>query len=440
MRFVLPDGRQLLLQATDANDLNEWISRINYASTFKTAGVRMRPLGLSSEDALLTGVAAATSHLHDLQKHPNHPDISRARSWDSNAPRDLMEMLSGPPADRSMLNRRVTMINGSANFDLDVPVAPEVEGAEQFKATFDQVKADLASTPWPSDHEAWLPDEDDANNVYDSPIDSPASLDSTNSRLPSRSQIIQSKILELDSKIAASQTQLDSDIRFIRNIAILTPFQKSTRSRLAASVQGVAKRITQLRLEMEKLKCHREVLRCDLSSEGRSWNYSKRVALRVAKKTLQTRRTQTVPTMTVELPDCLSLSTDLSRDSPPDFQRLDSSPSDSFHSAADFAWPSSEDLNFLAVQNGSSRLDLSRSSSSFPKEWTNEGDRQRSSSLSSNSNHMSSTHEVNGHAYFDIQEGAEDDLAEEWNRTRCAQRVSLIHVPSNIMITNRLKN
>ncbi|KAH9486771.1 Arf guanine nucleotide exchange factor sec74 [Psilocybe cubensis] len=444
MRFVLPDGRQILLQASDAKDLNEWISRINYASTFKTAGVRMRPQGLSSEDALLTGVAAATSHLHDLQKHPDHSNIARARSWDSNAPQDLMEMLSGPPADRTALKRRVTMVTTNANFDLDVPVAPEVEGAEQFKATFDQVKADLASEIWPSDHEAWLPEGDEVTNVYDSPLGSPLSIGSTNSRLPSRSQIIQSKIIELDSKIEATQNHLDADMRFIRNIAILTPFQKSTRSRLATSLQGVAKRVTQLRLEMEKLQCHRAVLRCDLSSEGRSWNYSKRVALRVAKKTLQTRRSQTIPVMSVELPKSPLFSDDLSKESPPLSQRLGSSPSDSFHSAAEsgFAWPSSEDLNLLGSQFGTSRPDLSCSSSSFPKEWTNEDKRQRSSSLSSDSNHLSSNHghEDIGLVYFDTQEGIEDDLAEEWNRTRCAQRVSLIQVPSNIMITNRLKN
>ena len=64
---MLPDGRHYLLQTQTERELNEWIARINYASAFKTAGVRMRPMGMSGKDVQLTGVAAATSHLHDMQ-------------------------------------------------------------------------------------------------------------------------------------------------------------------------------------------------------------------------------------------------------------------------------------------------------------------------------------------------------------------------------------
>ncbi|KDR85154.1 hypothetical protein GALMADRAFT_233811 [Galerina marginata CBS 339.88] len=438
MKFVLPDGRQILLQATGEKDLNEWISRINYASSFKSAGVRMRSPGLSGEDILLTGVAAATSHLHDMQKHP---DVPCPRSWDSNAAHDLMDMLSGPPTSSPVRKRRVTMIGGNADFDLDAPVAPEVEGADEFKATFDRVKADLAAASWPThDSEVWLPEEDSVSDIYDSPLTSPRSFDSSNSRLPSRSQIIQSKIRDLDSKISASQSQLDSDMRLIRNIAILTPFQKSSRSRLSTTLQNMAKRVSQLRLDLAKLNCHRVVLRSDLSSEGRSWNKSKQVALRVAKETLQTRRTHAAPKMTLSPLDSPTPLTVESLSNLPrtPASRPDSSASDSFHSATEFGfgWPSSEDLAFLTRRYESPKLDLSSSISSLPSESKSNGTRQRSLSISSHSHHLHSDRDGVTNAGSDDHG---DEFAEEWNRTRCAQRVSLVRVPSDIKILTRFK-
>lgn len=41
-RCILPSGRQLLLRASDENSMNLWISTINYAATFRSAGIRLR--------------------------------------------------------------------------------------------------------------------------------------------------------------------------------------------------------------------------------------------------------------------------------------------------------------------------------------------------------------------------------------------------------------
>ena len=432
MRFVLPDGRQLLLQAGDDKDLDEWISRINYASAFKSAGVRIRPPGLSGEDVLLTGVAAATSHLHDMQKRSN---TIHQRSWDSTAPNALMDMLSGPHSSRPPARRRVTMVGESTDFNGEVPVAPEIDGAEQFKATFDQVKADLAATSWSSLEDSTsiaselVTDKDEV----DSPLGSFHSSNSTNSRFPTRSQIIQSKIRDLDAKLSASQSQLDSDMRFIHNLSILTPFQKSTRSRLSATVQSIAKRIAQVRLEIEKIRCHRDVLRADLTSEDRSWNDSKETALRVAKETLQSR----YPKMTllldgVGVPSSPEDSTRFPKT--PTSPRPDSS-SGSFHSAMEsgFEWPSSDDVAFLTTNYEAPN---NRSTPSFV---SNSGDpNHRSlSSLSSHSHHITTKQEVaKPSSLLDVEV---DDLAEDWNKTRGAKRVSLIHVPADIRISSRFQ-
>ncbi|KAF8167944.1 hypothetical protein B0H34DRAFT_683719 [Crassisporium funariophilum] len=453
LRFVLPDGRHLLLQASGEKDLNEWISRINYASAFRSAGVKMRPLELTGEDVHLTGVAAATSHLHDMQQQFHVPH----RSWGSDAPHHLMGMLSNQQSDRPSLKRRLT-ISGQTEFDLDAPVAPEVDGAEQFKATFDKVKADLAAaSSHSSDDEHWL-QEEKSSAVCDSPPTSPTSVSSSSSRLPSRSHIIRSKIHELDSKIAASRSQLEADVRCLRNIATLTPFQKSTRSRLVIAVQGMAKRVMQVRLDMEKLMCHRVVLRCDLTTESRSWDNSKRVALRAAKETLQSRRAHMIPKMTLSLHNDHLHPVPIFTGDPtglcdtPSPGRPDSSTScGSFHSAPEFAldWASSEDP---ALLRSSRTHDSPQPTSSISASFVTKGApaapdsperiRCRSLSSSSNSNHPSGQLAMSTDSHPPVHDVDSQDehgeQAEDWNRTRCGHRVSLVHVPSDIRISTRL--
>ncbi|KAJ7130053.1 hypothetical protein C8R43DRAFT_1025590 [Mycena crocata] len=439
-RFVMQDGRQFLLQSANARELNEWISRINYASTFKTAGVRMRPMGMSGKDVQLTGVAAATSHLHDLQHAQTAPH--RARRWDNDAPRELMGMLSPEsesPVKRPVAARRVTMMSFRGDMDLDVPTAPEVDGADQFKATFDQVKAELAAGHWG-------PNETESPTVEDfqiPPVPNSSATPSHNSRLPSRSHIIQSKVRDLEARISATQSQLDSDLRFVRNIGTLTPFQRATRERLLLAVQGVAKRIMQVRLDMTKLSCHREVLSNDLIAEGRDWSQAKKIALQAATETLQIRGDDHVPRTIISFPDSeppdSSQSPGKSRSS--SSHRPDST-CDSFHSALDF----SEDTMSSAFLSASLRVDTSSPQSSttsiqsypFPDASSPEQTRLSLGAGPSEGSDLTpdgpSTHEK----FYTAYESPEP--AEEWDQTRCAQRVSLVRVPSDIRISTRFQS
>ncbi|KAF8213391.1 hypothetical protein K438DRAFT_1902493 [Mycena galopus ATCC 62051] len=389
-RFVMQDGRQFLLQPSTEQELNEWISRINYASTFKTAGVRMRPLGMSGKDVQLTA----------------RSDGSPSPKMGQRCPRELMGMLSGgveSPTKSAAAKRRLTLISFKGDMDLDVPTAPEVDGADQFKATFDLVKAELAAGNYGIE--------------ADSPIVErfPSSTNSTashTSRLPSRSHIIQSK------------SQLDSDLRF-----------KATRERLVLAMQGTARRIMQVRLEITKLSCHREVLSNDLIAEGRDWSQAKKLALQAATETLQIRGENHVPRMIVSFPpkaEPIPDSAALKRSS--SSHRPDST-CDSFHSALDF----SEDTLSSGFLSASPRVDTSspRSSSSsiqsfpFDEVSSPEKDRvslgTRPSEGSDNSVGFRASHEK----FYTAQETPEP--AEEWDQTRAAQRVSLVRVPSDIM-------
>ena len=402
----------------------------------------MRPPELTCEDVHLTGVAAATSYLHDIQHSP-HP----RPHWGPDAAHALMDMLSVQQNGRSWLERRVTITADHSNFELDVPVAPEIEGAEQFKATFDEVKADLAHTcRHPASKE---PSENEHDLIHDSPCNSQELT--SNGRLPSRSHIILSKIRNLDSRIIAVRAQLDADSRCIRNIAALTPFRKSTGSRLLAAMQNMAKRVMQVRLDMERLTCYRFVLHRDLTCESRLWEHSKQFALRSAKETLQSK--YTIPRMTLSRHDDQLHDALAAENPPPDITSpggSESSVCGSFYSAVDFglSWP----LEDLTLRSPSLLHNTPGPSSSTSFSSLLSSQSPRSASLSSgpigrqsfssscNSHHESGQQDrIDLHCDHDISSEENEEQAEEWNQTRCGHRVSLVHVPSDIRSSAWLK-
>lgn len=409
---------------------------------------------MSDKDMELTGVAAATSHLHDMQ-HQRRSE-HKVHSWDGETAHDLMDMLSGsnePFTKKQSGVRRFTMVSGQNDMDLDVPIAPEIEGAHQFKVTFDQVKAELAAGNWSS--------SDESSDAEDKPR--PRSLDSIALRravpvrndslpLPSRSQIVQSKISDLESRIVAAESLLDADMRFVRNVAIMTPFQKATRDRLQAAVQNVSKRIMQMRIDLIKLTCHRDVLSGDLAAERRNMHMAKDLAFRAAAETLQSRRSTHVPTMTLSFhgdPSAASLQSPPDKpETPP--RRPESSIAESFHSALDFGpeWSISDDITFNFPYTSDSPCLLtpitpagthgSQGAFPFPETYSNPecGSRHLDHTPSSlgEKEVFNNTHK-RFYTVSSALEGAEE--CEEWNKTRAAKRVSLVRVPSDIRPSTR---
>ena len=446
-RLVIPDGRQLLLRAPDEREMNEWISRINYASAFKSAGVHMRALSMSGKDVELTGVAAATSHLHDMQ-HYKRPAY-KVHSWDGEAAHDLMGMLTGnsEPLGKNQLaapNRRLTLMANQNGMDLDVAIAPEIEEAHQFKVTFDQVKADLAAGNWSSSEDSSEAEDLPRSRSLD--ISAPTTPPNDSLPFPSRSQIIQSKIRDLESKITTTQASLDADLRFIRNVATLTPFRKATRDRLQVAIQSISKRVAQLRLDITRLTCHRDVLANDLVVEKRDFHKAKDLAFRAATETLQSRRGKPIQQMTLSFQDeGKSLSPNLpTNNSDAALHRPESSVADSFYSALDFGpeWPFPDDIRSSAFLDASRVFDspcpsspvtpsvIHLSSESFPFP---DPDRQSGSTPISASR---PTNFVASHEKFYTAPDSQE-VAEQWDKTRAAKRVSLVRVPSDIRMTDR---
>jgi hypothetical protein len=425
--FILISGdrRPFILQARDEGDMNNWLSCINYASTFKTTGVSMRAPGISGKDVELMGVAAAASHLRDLQCATSNSRMCRVRAWGRNSD-DFIDKLSSSPSAPYAVSRsgRVKMVNGREDMDLDIPVSPNDVGAHQLKATFHQVKADLAAGR-SSSTDATTPKSDGRPRAHS--LESAAQLlhaslpgDSEQERVSTRTRDIQSKLAELDSKISSLHLQEESDLRLLRNIAVLTPFQRATRSRLGMVILQTSKRVQRTRLELGMQVCHRDVLSNDLIAQEREWRRTKKVALKVATDTLQSRCEPSIPRI---LPPRADKPVADSSDNPhhvPDCSHVPESAAESFYSALDFGWPASaigEQLDSPVISTRNS------TPTDSPRPFSPQA------IDGSTTPEPGSSHEG-----FNTAQEESNEEAEEWNKTRAAKRVSLVRMPSTLNV------
>ncbi|KAK2461793.1 hypothetical protein APHAL10511_006256 [Amanita phalloides] len=399
LRFVMSDGRQTLLQAPDEKDLNDWIARINYTSTFRTAQIRVRPRNMTGKMVELTGVAAATSHLQDIQHHRRSIQV---HNWDNNACSQSSVTLTDNPDQKPHAESEILLRHGR-----QVPTAPEVDGADQFKATFDQIKADLA-----------------AGNcilremAHDCPVTtSPCGSHCRGSgQMPSRAHVIQSKVEFIQDDIAKIQLLLDSDMRVVHSIARLTPFQKTSRDRLHAALQVIHKRITQLRINLVKLLCYHDTLCRDLSSEVRSWGEAKRIAFQAAKQTLQKHYDGSQSRPMRFMNDSEPGAQKRSRSQSINSSKHSLSISGSFYSAIDH-WASPSEAPSSPKDTGVHR-EQAREAHDSPTLFI----------------HSSSSEASHDRPRVDGLGNGVQEEAEMWDKTRCAQRVSLVRLPSTLLM------
>ena len=435
----MSDGRHYLLQAKDEGEMNEWISCVNYAAAFKTAGVRMRSLGMSGRDIELTGQAAAVSHLRDIQHQTRHAP-SRVKTWDDRSSPTVGTSQPWPERTRS-----------PGDMTNDEPVTPPMENPSRlFKATFDQVKAELASGSWEElDLETVIvPSGRPRAYSLESTLQTPVSPKSTTEgqRLSSRSQIIHSKVRDLETRLAVQQSQLETDMRFVKNVAILTPFQRATRDRLQLAVQTVAKRIMQIRLDLEKLHCHRDVLVKDLDAEERDWQRTKNMALRAATAKLELERKRSLPGMTFSMYNGdkpLVTSSPIEENLPESSavrEQRPQSTAESFHSALDFG----TDFAFYSHLEDRQRLSASAAYDSPASESSSSpsSESPKPPTLSAQTSADSTTNVVDldepfrpSHEKFYTAPEIPEEQAEDWNKTRAAKRVSLVRLPSDLRMS-----
>jgi hypothetical protein len=475
-RFVMGSGRQYLLRTSDDTELDDWIAKINYASTFKTAGVRMRPPGMTGDQARSTGTAAAVSHLNDLRRSessiplllfPTKPDSTDSPERVLNDIQSSKTLPNLPPA-RARLSR--LMITGIIDsIDPDSPTTLHSDG--RLEDTFTHVKSELAGrvtlprapginrrdgmrtlslAPYPDGR------PDSSRNGY---------FTDTAASTNSRSGVIRSKLKEIEAKIVTAQQALDADLRAARNLAVLTPFQRSTRERIQIAVDPIARRVKVLRIDLAKLICHRNVLAADLAAEEREWQQLKDLALKAAANEIRARTISTpgpTVTLTMPMPDPLTKPTIAAPVVSPvtaaqaDIPRPESSIY-SFHSAQEFETDSSvvtpgDDLSttphaghlFLNYTLGTV-ADENEDEASNPADPATSTSRRSSGALPSGRsslvearNRSVSEDTVSQLSHEPEKEKekekhpSQDEEPEEWNKTRAGKRVSLVELPSNV--------
>ena len=176
--FIRHGGIQEYFLAESESEMNDWLAKLNYAATFKTAGVRMR------------GVVGGNYEGQRVRVIRRLGDSSGARIVDS--PSGEVSILKG--------------------------------GIDQQLAT-------------------------DISNA--------------------RRQIVDQKIHDSEQRLMNANTQLDAYLRNARHLSILTPIQAKTREQVVLAAGALAAKLQWVRMDMWKLKCHRDILVQDLEEEKR---------------------------------------------------------------------------------------------------------------------------------------------------------------------------
>lgn len=273
-RFVMPDNRQYLMQFNDEYEMNEWLTLINYASTFRTAAIRMRGAGLNSGDAVKAGSVAAEEHLRDVESGASYqpPESSQVRSVVFEDPGTQDETLAATLATPRPRLRRVGSLRSSPAPVVDISGANDVvvNGGEQMEAVIGSVKAELAAGRAGAPRMLSLPSE--------------LAAESTNKTR--RFEAIATRVQTLKSDAAQIEQRLTTNLRIARNLAILTPFQKSTRDRIETALPDLAGQIRSDRVELSKLHLWITMLLKDQDRDQRDWARVRHVALQAAARSL----------------------------------------------------------------------------------------------------------------------------------------------------------
>ncbi|KAG8856324.1 hypothetical protein FRB96_006475 [Tulasnella sp. 330] len=337
-RMALPNGRQFLMHAPSENAMNHWVSLINYACAFKSIGVRVRPVLMDRDQAKSTGTAAAMSHMNDMRRrrlvsmpgatpkivlpcnktptgpiaedglhiHPdNSSDTSRTLYNSSNT-------LNGSTLSIGSIGnkRRLPTLGSASSLDLESPTAEPLD--RRLEETFLEVKAELAAVTVGVGEGVKMqrsPSSTAGSGVRSVSLGNVPPDDWSRQRMSSeeflprgtrrdsRTLVLSSKLKELEGKIASAQSDLDVELRIACNLAVLTPFQASTRDRIVQTIPPLAKKIRVMRMDMAMFVCYRDVLYSDMIAEEREWNETIQVALRAGESFLKERAEATNGTL-----------------------------------------------------------------------------------------------------------------------------------------------
>lgn len=84
-----------------------------------------------------------------------------------------------------------------------------------------------------------------------------------------RRENMQKKIEEFEERLSSVIKQLDGQLRDARHLLVLAPIQQKSREQLVHAAGRMAAQLKWVRIEMWRLKCHRDILTVDLDEENK---------------------------------------------------------------------------------------------------------------------------------------------------------------------------
>jgi len=104
--------------------------------------------------------------------------------------------------------------------------------------------------------------------------------------LAARRDFMRQKIVDAAEKLKESEATLESQLRNARHLQILAPISPKTREHMLLSGARMAAQLKWTRMEMWKLKCHRDVLQLDMEEERQLLGLPPDTTLDIAAKSL----------------------------------------------------------------------------------------------------------------------------------------------------------
>lgn len=221
--FALSKDLTVLMGVDDHDDMNSWITHINYAAAYKTSKVPMGCFYFNpSSGPSLPGSPDSKSKALDRTFSVNHVRGSRALSSNGRSSFESKSRLSHDDPLPFSSSTSIFQVAGHS------PILDDTRSS----STFSQRRPfNLPSIP---------------TSTY--------------------RDLAKFQIGHLETQIVTAKNALNEDLRLARNLAVLTPFQFSTRSRLQQAILPVAERVRSSRCILSKLVCYREILVRDLGA------------------------------------------------------------------------------------------------------------------------------------------------------------------------------
>jgi hypothetical protein len=177
--FLRHGGIKEYFIADSEPEMNDWLAKLNYAATFRTAGVRMR--GVVGEQRArgmrrIESISGGSSPSHSVQTPTGEVNIVRG--------------------------------------GVDMKLAAEIAAA--------------------------------------------------------RRGVIEQRIFDSEDRIATANRELQAHLRTGRHLMILAPIQPRTREQVVMAAANLAAKLQWVRMEMWKLRCHRDILALDMDEERKA--------------------------------------------------------------------------------------------------------------------------------------------------------------------------